>query len=163
MDRRRNQHRAVRNMVLTAIGVLVTASVGLGASSYTVSNINPIYFGSLESRRAQPLSNNMDPAYSTPPSFPSMPGDQYYYYRPPPVTASYDAVPPAETTDVNLPAEPDRSSRNQTVDDEDGAVPAADDEAARDEMDVIPASDAPVPPEANESVAVRVLPEPQPN
>lgn len=76
-------------------GLLVAIGTGIAAASYAISGINPLYFN--QSSYRAPVSaavNTGSGELSTGKAafFPS-PGDQYYYYRAPPVTASYDAQP----------------------------------------------------------------------
>ncbi|THD37993.1 MAG: hypothetical protein E7773_03195 [Sphingomonas sp.] len=143
MDRPRNPDRALRSLGLGAIGALVTACAGLGASNYTVSNINPIYFSGVESHSPQPFpeSGDADATLAATTAFPGMPGDQYYYYRPPPVTASYDARASYQTADYDLSAEPARTSRDQPFDNRNRDSSWAYDKPASDTVDDASASD----------------------
>lgn len=121
MDRHRNPNRAMRNIGLAAIGALATTCAGLLASRSTISSINPIYFNNPESREPRPLPDRTeltDVTYAPNPSFPSIPGDQYYYDRSSPAPASYDAAPSLDTDIVSPPTEPDRLIGDRATDQE---------------------------------------------
>ena len=151
----------MRTVGFAAIGVLATACAGLGASTYTIANINPIYFAGSDSRRAQPSHDDAQPnglSYASSATFPSPPGGQYYYYRPPPVTASYDAVPPSESADVNPQPEPDR---DRAIDRELDAALTADSESRLEKPITAPASDSAEVPPADDKAAVAIAAEPR--
>lgn len=101
MSRHLDPRSVVERIGLGAVGLLVAIGAGTGAASYAISGVDPFYFsgGGLRSPRPSfdgTSAPNDAPSSST--TFPSVPGDHYYYYRAPPVTASYDARPRYETT-----------------------------------------------------------------
>lgn len=116
--------RTVTWLGTTGAGLLLATLAGTAVASYAVSGVDPFYFSGVGLRTPQATPDRRleaDIVPQTTSSFPGMPGDQYYYYRPPAVTASYDAVPikPAPAVDIIETARP--SDRDAT--DEDISVP----------------------------------------
>lgn len=88
--------RTVTRLGTAGAGLIVAILAGTAAASYAISGVDPFYFSGV-GLRASPAVSNPSPETDVNPqtasTFPSVPGDQYYYYRPPAVTASYDAAP----------------------------------------------------------------------
>ena len=176
MDRHRNPHRMMRNIGLAAIGALATTCAGLLASRSTISSINPIYFSNPESREPRPLPDHTeftDVTYAPGPSFPSMPGDQYYYYRSSPAPAFYDAAPSLDTDVVPPPTESERLIGDRATDQEgtdeeatepeDGDTSAAKNPTGEEPGISSPSESASNPAETEDNAAVLLPPPHQPS
>jgi hypothetical protein len=160
MSFRRDPRRVVERLGLGAVGFLVAVGIGTGAASYAVSGVDPFYFNGGSSLRShQPLSDRASAAdnmTSTSDTFPSVPGDQYYYYRPPPVTASYDAHPSYTASTEPLP---DRAYKEQ-IDSGGDEVETIDDATNSDAGNVRSAVDSEDEITRGDDLTFRVVPDP---
>jgi len=114
----KDPRRTVTWLGTVSAGILFASLAGAAAASYAVSGVDPIYSSGIGLRAPRTMPDRSLQADVTPQTasaFPSIPGDQYYYYRPPVVTASYDAAPVKPEPTVDMIESAASSDRDATV------------------------------------------------